>query len=500
MNIIGLFEKLQIDKSTLRVLSSEAIIRIEKQINLEKKLNADIDTNTASNLISALKNHKEALYFIIQNRVLYNFFAGTNFSRHKFSPDNESISEHKISEFITHYLEDDLILKSDKILSENRFDDLSELLMAKKYFPEDVLLKINKRIIGKMDFALSELTRNPNVDKTAIQYISSRSFYNALSHFSSVETDEKVRKILNIVVNIYNANNASLFASSTMWSMSNYEAFDEYLNSVILKNSAIVSSPPERESSSSMPIGRIIFIILIIIKFVVLASKCSGSNNSGSNNYNVDTFQNLNQYRESAAAINEQRIFSFQEFLAGYDQKSMKNIVKVDTLKTGQNPFYMNNNIIGQSSTPDSIWITNNTKYDLVVMEQKNRGDINVPMNAYYIKAKDKFKVDFHRKTYNFYFGKQLASFDTDDQQYQYTDINSKKKLRFSKLIDNSRGIVSKEFTLKNDLTISLKKKVLTLHSIGLSCENDMPDKGIVDAYTFGETHSVETEIIKESN
>lgn len=81
MNIIELFEELKIDKNNILLFSAEDIIRIEKQINVEKRINPDINVNVANNLILALKEYREELYFIVSNRILYNLF------RRKIIPD-----------------------------------------------------------------------------------------------------------------------------------------------------------------------------------------------------------------------------------------------------------------------------------------------------------------------------------------------------------------------------------------------------------------------------
>jgi hypothetical protein len=58
MNIIELFENLNIDKSSLLQITSEEIIRIEKHVNVEKKINPDIDVNVANNLIEKLPKRR----------------------------------------------------------------------------------------------------------------------------------------------------------------------------------------------------------------------------------------------------------------------------------------------------------------------------------------------------------------------------------------------------------------------------------------------------------
>ena len=74
MNIIQLFSLLDLKTDQILEFGFEDYIRIEKKINFEKKVNPEIDSNTSENLITALKNYKEELWFVMSNRVLFQFF------------------------------------------------------------------------------------------------------------------------------------------------------------------------------------------------------------------------------------------------------------------------------------------------------------------------------------------------------------------------------------------------------------------------------------------
>lgn len=104
MNIIELFENLNIDKSSLLQITFEEIIRIEKQVNVEKKINPDIDVNVANNLIEALKYFPTEFQFIANIRVLYNFFSRKNFLRDDFPAQNIEVNKDKVKLFIEKYL------------------------------------------------------------------------------------------------------------------------------------------------------------------------------------------------------------------------------------------------------------------------------------------------------------------------------------------------------------------------------------------------------------
>ncbi|PJJ10131.1 hypothetical protein CLU83_3522 [Flavobacterium sp. 1] len=277
MNIIELFEELKIDKSNILLFSSEDVIRIEKQVNVEKRINPDIDVNVANSLILALKEYPQELYFVVSNRVLYNLFAKKNYSRHNFpSPQREHDAE-KIQDFISQFLNDDLVLFFDQNLSQNKFDIISDIFDFKDCFPEDALFQLNKKLIGKIDFLLTNLSQN---NFEAIMYVQHRSFYVLLSSFSSIEMDSKIRSLVNIVTDHYNANKLSDFFMICISAMSGYVAYDPSLTQVLVGNKETVfanSTNRESSGSSGLSARTIIFLVIAIIKILVLFSKCSNN-------------------------------------------------------------------------------------------------------------------------------------------------------------------------------------------------------------------------------
>nr|WP_315157768.1 hypothetical protein [uncultured Flavobacterium sp.] len=275
MNIIELFEELKIDKSNILLLSPEDVIRIEKQVNVEKRINPDIDVNVANSLILALKQYPQELYFVVSNRVLYNLFAKKNYSRHNFPSPQRVYEAENIQAFINKFLNDDLVLFFDQNLSQNKFDPISDIFDFKDCFPEDALFQLNKKLIGKIDFLLTNLIQN-NLE--AIPYVQYRSFYVLLTYFSSIETDEKIRSLVNIVSKGYNADKLSDFFMTCISAMAGYAAYDPDLTDVLVRNREAVfanSTDSESSSSSGWSARTIFFIVIAVIKVLVLFSKCS---------------------------------------------------------------------------------------------------------------------------------------------------------------------------------------------------------------------------------
>jgi hypothetical protein len=279
MNIIELFEELKIDKNNILLFSSEDIIRIEKQVNVEKRINPDIDSNVANNLILALKEYRQELYFIVSNRILYNLFSKKNYSRHNFPSPQREYDAEKIQSFINQFLNDDLVLFFDQNLSQNKFDFINDIFDFKDCFPEDALFQLNKKLSGKLDAILVNLSQNNSQNRAAISYVEYRSFYVLLSYFSSIEMDNKIRSLVNIVSGRYNADRQSDFYMACISAMQGYVAYDPGLTDILVSNrEAVLSNSTDGNSSSSssgLSGKSIFFIILAVIKILSLFARCS---------------------------------------------------------------------------------------------------------------------------------------------------------------------------------------------------------------------------------
>jgi len=476
MNIIELFENLNIDKSSLLQITSEEIIRIEKHINVEKKINPDIDVNVANNLIEALKNYPSEFKFIVESRVLYNFFSKKIFFRDSFPLEKIAISEDRVKFFIDKYLQDDLNVFFDKKLTENKYDEMNDILEFKNYFPEEMLFRIAKRAEGKLDYVLSSL-HSRNTNYFPILYITKAYFYTFLSHFVSTDIDDKVHILLNEIVDIYNVNKSSQFAEGIMISMANYHPYDEELMDTIASNKRIIQNNIEGRQNKSEKSGfswkTFLVIILILFKVAIFSDKCSSDSDSVQDIYNNTTYDNtaieeeppkLHRYYSESQAL----IDTFHVFLTDYNKKIMNNLTYNDSIKTGQNPY---NNLYKERLDFDAtnyIKFTNNTQYDIVMFENVVAHDtINMPKQAYFIKSKQSFKLDTRyqfKRSLNFYIGKRLASFHNIEEKL-YIHGNSIVEPRFTILADNASEILKKDYFFENDVIISEKNGRISIDS-----------------------------------
>jgi hypothetical protein len=352
---------------------------------------------------------------------------------------------------------------------------MNDLLEFKEYFPEDILFRIAKKADGKLDFALSTL-HSKEVNYSPILYIKQVFFYQFLSHFSTLELDEKVKSLLNVVVDIYNVSKSSEFAGTTMVSMSNYEAFDEDLEETLKSNKKVVSDniagryEKEEKSKSGFSWKTFLIVLFVLIRVAFFTNKCSSDNDRNSNydtydyeNTVIDTLtyeeppkvaEELDRYYLQSQA----KIDTFKMFLTDYNKYKLRNVKYIDSIKTGQNPFETLYKDQYVSTSDNFIKFTNATNYDVILMENSVAYDtINIAKQAYFIKAHQSFKLDVtsnYKRTFNFYIGKRLGSFHNENEKL-YLKNGSVVEPRFTELPKNANEIIKEDYDFSDDVEIS---------------------------------------------
>jgi hypothetical protein len=190
-----------------------------------------------------------------------------------------TVSDEKIKHFIALFLVEDLISFFTLKLSKSTYENLEELdflLDLKRYFSEEIIYKMSLLAFSKLDFAVSKLSvMKKGSEVSAISYIKYRTFYDLLSHFTSVELDKRISELLSLVIKFYKKNINIQFFTSVIQSMAFYKAFNESINDTLVKNRDGVSVFREDvDNVEASPIMKIILaVICVLIPFLV--TKCS---------------------------------------------------------------------------------------------------------------------------------------------------------------------------------------------------------------------------------
>jgi hypothetical protein len=281
MNIIELFEYSGIYSENLRGFTPEDVIKVKKQFDIEQSQNPSINRDVADNLILAINENPRELLFISNNRILYNFFSGKNYSRNRFSSDNSvSVSAEAIQLFIKKYLEKDLDSFFDKSLENNKFESIDDLLIVKEYLPQSLIDTLGTKLSDKLDAILDKMSSDTSLRDSfsSISFVQQKSFYDLASHFRSEEMDAKIKAIINKVSSpLVDQRIKHQILNPVMTSMANYKPVDIGFANLLVANRNMVYAETESVSNSSsggMSPWTYVVIGIIVLRLILLMARC----------------------------------------------------------------------------------------------------------------------------------------------------------------------------------------------------------------------------------
>lgn len=281
MNIIELYENAGIYRENITEFTFDDTVKVQKRFEIERTHNPNLSPSLQQDLIKAMNEFPKELLFISSNRILYNFFAKTNYSRNRFSSDHSvSVTNEAVKSFISMFLSADLDGFFEEKIAQNRFDDVEDFLAVKDYLPETSLNALSQFIDDKFDAVLNIITNNPSQESTlSFNFIKHRSFYDLLSHFRSSKNDERIRTLLNTMTStLVDFNIKSVFLNQMMIAMGNYKAVDNDLASTLKFNKDQTLANTQKigsSSSSALSTGGTIVLIIIVIRIILLMVRCS---------------------------------------------------------------------------------------------------------------------------------------------------------------------------------------------------------------------------------
>lgn len=279
MNIIELFEKATIHIENQSNFTSNDVVKVKQQLEVERTNNPNLDTSVATNLISAMNENPNELLLISNNRILYNFFAKTNHSRNRFLSDAKiNTSNETVQNFIEKYLNNDLETYFDEKISKNRFEELDDFLTVKEYLPQNSLNKLSTKLAEKFDGVLDAIEKN-STDFSTFTFIKQRSFYDLLSQFRSVDNDRRVKELLNVMTStLVSLDIKAVYLNPMMLAMGNYKPINDDLANVLKSNkdeTEIRTQKVSSSSSSALSTGGTIVMVIIVIRLILLMIRCS---------------------------------------------------------------------------------------------------------------------------------------------------------------------------------------------------------------------------------
>ena len=476
MNIIALLETISLDKSEINSLTKTDFTRIKKQLVAQKELNPEIEDAAITKLLKALKTNPESFQVVLNNRILFNFFANKEYPRSHFTNELASVEIEKVTLFVQQFLGEELNSFFIKNLETNTFERISVLAEAQKYFPVHLNFSIKQYALDKLDDAISVL-KPPYGNFSKVLYIKDRHFFTFLNQIKDLEIEQKVKDLFETISTIYNQDSNSELANKTFLAMNSFVAFDADFTQKIRRNKDIADTKFEAYIPKKRNLTWVYVVVglFVFIRIIVFFSTLDFNNSS---NEGV-TYDEEVEYNQEPRKIDryytnmKYAIDSFQVFLTSYNKTDIKRFKQDSALKTGDNPF---ETFYQSPPTRDSshyITITNNTLYDMVLLENAVLYDsIKMPKSAHFIKAGDNLEINFtssySETIFNFYVGKKWGTFQTATNKNLFIRNHSIVEYRFSELIPSAKEIIETDYRFLNDVEITFSNGNLKIDSQGI--------------------------------
>lgn len=476
MNIIVLLESISLDKLRIGSFVASDFTEIKKQLIAQKEVHPEIEDSDIAQLMKALKSNATELQAVVNNRVLFNFFAKTDYPRTSFTHQAEAIDTEKVKAFVQTNFAEELNVFFNQNLEANKFDQISILAEAHSFFPDSLNFSLRQHALDKLDDATTAL-KPPYGNFSKIMYIKDSNFFVFLNHIKDEGIEARMESFFTTVKNFYNQNNGSELAGNSFSAMNKYSPIDKAFGEKIKNYKEVAENNvgnyvPKRRNLTWVYIVVGVFVLIRVVVFFSM-------NNFNNDDYNDSViYDDESEYSTEASQIDsyytnmKYEIDSFQTFLTSFKESEIKQMTRVSALKTGDNPFetFYENPPAGESS--NFITITNKTGYDIVLLENAVMYDsIKMPRTAHFIKAGDALDVNFRNGNYsetvfNMYLGKKWATFQTESK-HLFIRNHSIIEYRFSELVPDSKSILKTDYSFINDVIISYSKGGLDIDSPG---------------------------------
>lgn len=479
MNAISLLISLNLDTTDFSSLPKEASIRIEKQLQMERKINPEIPTGLVSQTLQMISNHPQELHFFLSHGYFRDLFAGTF---NTVSKPKQIVSDSELRYFLTQFFEQELLEYAQQMLIQERFFTLTVLMKYKEWLPETVIFEIEKKLSIKIDFAAYQIHEKGSKNFDNILYIRKKDFYDLLSTITSLEIDQKVTLLLNITVDKYNPDTSNSLLRTTLLAMTNYVAYDETLQNVLNDNRRNLggwnrssSFSSEKKSTGTGKIIMFVWLAFILVRFIIFLASTS---NEPTPEIRMKENLELNEMNKVFYDQYQKKIqnnkYDFMRYLVMYDSVNPKTIVYNDSLKSRMQVFtsaFSQPNTRGSDLELD-IKISNKTSYDIIMLTNLYiPNQQNMPKENALIKSGDVVKLEefpINIFTVQFYIGKKLASFESKNQRDYFQAYTQKPEWRFLELYPNSQTTISQMFNIQGDIKFIEKDGKVVLQGEGI--------------------------------
>lgn len=426
-----------IGRTELADVSGESLIRIEKKLIAEQKLNNSISKNDVETVLRVFKDYPDVLKEISRYDCFYGILTGYDAESIdtlvRYPPEQAS----RIKLVVSTYFTDELTDYINVNLSQNNWNNIRVLLHYRIFFNTDILKTLTTRLEAKVEFGIATIeTGRPTTELLKkLDYLRDKDFY-----FTLGEVDKRYfLKVLVKMIDLVKQNQGwapkSRFFSEAKQAIRWYDIKNAALaNKLGVQVRQQTTAPTYRRSVS--PARAIYFVIIIVVMLYNFSHSCNNSSqasipyitarNPWSGDQNAAPPGNLDSTRQ----LQRDKMARFVEARINPINYPVKNW-EPDTSKTKKyaDPFdldiFSGSYHYVQNKVP-RIAIANNTdkecvaiayfrqRYDTQLKAYTGNDNINsIDIYAFYIPPHDSINVDMKMELLRFYMGKKLAVFDS---------------------------------------------------------------------------------------
>lgn len=418
-------------KITPEELINQDIIRTEKLLKLESKINSNLDINYLSTFLDLIKNNKNELLFLVEQTLILEILQDQKIRFH--NKEKLNISNPNFKEFLENYLKQDILFFCEKSFRNEEYDGLNILNNYQSVLPDEVLDFIDEKVNIKLNYIIENLKKG-YFGSTSIK---KSKFLIYASTLISIEIKEKKNEISRLVAVEINK------TASTPGLFFFFKTISRGLHYLAIEPSSI-----EEKEERKFALNEMFFIFKIlggIVLFLLIGIY----------------FANINN-RERKEKLEKENKIKFSKTILGhvsnYSPQDVVNFVAIDTFSTGSNVLRLNDESDNRFKTPKRKFkVTNNSNFDAIIISYDIMN--NKFNKSYFIKKNDTLTIE----SFFFYLslGNDLGKFTVKKENGNYR----KRLPRFKKLYKYSSNTIDDLFNVGNDIEIYNEEDVVYVKS-----------------------------------
>ncbi|WP_316841277.1 hypothetical protein [Pedobacter gandavensis] len=459
----------------LKTISNDDVVRIEKKLIAEYKLNNSLSKNDIDRIIYILKNYPAEINAICNYEGLYSILAGENSKYEDYRRFLFPKEERRIKELISVHLKEDLISYIEQNFKNKNWRSLIVLSEYKILFEPDIEQLFLNRLESKLKEAVADFNPSPSLSlRKRMNYLRESDFYELLNRIDAVYFKDYLYEFLNLVEKHLHKTDGTIYFHKILKAMLFYAPSDRVFQYRLDYVSSKVGNPLLYQWLMFISVFAIpVIFVLMIIGFL-------GNDRRMDKTKRVNPVAKLNQgpSKEEEYLIAEQHL-NMQNFIearkfAVQDSDALKLQLPFQPIKYG-NPFQLDLFRFDLESIKNPgkhMNIFNETERECVVLAYFDpipstdwpANEPEIPrIYALYIPKKDSIQIDLKMSHLRFYMGKNLRNFN-NYRGYVYPDSNDYK---FSEFIKKDSILFGYKFWITGKDSVLGKQQNLVISEPG---------------------------------